>query len=196
MTTGRINQVAIPFHITGRATGPTKGFLPNGAAAPLAGEIRAKTPGCNSRVKPPKTRSPRPTPFSPGDAKLPIRAPLQGSVPPSGSAVVQCMFIPSALIHTLLGNQGLCPRRSTRPPLRPTQKWPPSLLSASSPARPKPQNHGPSPSPTSPIVGLAECFALPVAIVEVCRVQPKSIEPRVGALRRALLYRGGSRGRV
>jgi hypothetical protein len=64
---------------------------------------------------------------TPPTRKLPIRAPLQGSVPPFGSAVVQCMFIPSALIHTLLGNQGLCPRRSTRPPLRPTQKWPPSL---------------------------------------------------------------------
>ncbi len=116
--------------------------------------------------------------FPPG-RKLPIRAPLQGSVPPFGSAVVQRMFIPSVLIHTLLGNQGLCPRRSTRPPLRPTQKWPPSL-SASSPARPKPQNHGPSPSPTSPIVGLAECFALPVATVEVCRVQPEAYSRGLG----------------
>jgi hypothetical protein len=44
--------------------------------------------------------------------------------------------------------------------------------------------------PTSPIVGLAECFALPVANVEVCRVPPAAYSRAVGALRRAILYRG------
>jgi hypothetical protein len=108
------------------ATQPTKSFLQNGAAAPLAGEIRAKTPGCNSRVKPP-TRSPA-TPFSPG-TQLPIRAPLQGSVPPFGSAVVQCMFIPSALIHTLLGKPGpMSPALNPSPPSPDSEVAAPSLI--------------------------------------------------------------------
>lgn len=174
-----------------------------------------KLPGCNSRVEPPNNTLPGQPHFPPG-RKLPIRAPLQGSVPPFGSAVVQCMFIPSALIHTLVGNQGLTGAQPVPPSARLRSGRPLSYHQedefdshpSTSPSSPR-SDISPSPIgiiPCTPKTSKprtkslsdqfshcgpgAECLALPGLSWRYAEFQPEA-KPRVGALRRALLYRGG-----
>jgi hypothetical protein len=90
------------------------------------------------------------------------------------------MFIPSALIHTLyLATRAYVPGAQPVPPF--------VRLRSGRPLSPHHPLHAQNLKTTDqvplrrvPIVGLAECFALPVAIVEVCRVQPEAYSRGLG----------------
>lgn len=107
--------------------------------------------------------------FPPG-RKLPIRAPLQGSVPPFGSAVVQCMFIPSALIHTLVGNQGLTGAQPVPPSARLRSGRPLSYHQEDE------FDSHPSTSPSSP---RSDISPSPIGIIPCT---PKTSKPRTKSL--------------
>jgi len=176
MTTGRINQVAIPFHITGRATGPrkTNQKLPPKTARRRRWRVRSdpqpRSPGhpifprdANSRSRPRfRARSPlsdpwwcnacsfRPRSFTP---YLATRAYVPGDQPVPPFARLRSGRPLSYHQEDEFDSQ---PSTSPSPKIRHSPARAPS---ASSPARPKPQDHGPSPFPTSSHCGSGRMFS-------------------------------------
>jgi len=165
------------------ATQPTKGFLPNGAAAPLAGEIRAKTPGCNSRIKPPQHANSR---FGP---RFRARSPL--SDPRWCNA---CSFRPRSFTP-YLATRAYVPGAQPVPPFARLRSGRPLSLRII-PCTPKTSKPRTKSLSDESHCGPGRMFRAARGYRGGMPSPTESIEPRVGALRRALLYRGGSRGRV